>query len=341
MQPLRVRQAPDPAAPVNLDQSDSAPLHSSVADVVDEVVPAVVNVRVTALTTDVFGQPITGRGDGSGVVIDAAQGVIVTNYHVVRDALEVRVVLNDGRRLDGAVVGTSPEHDLAVVKVDAVNLTELELGRSSSLRLGDDVIAVGFPLGLGSVTVTKGIVSAKERTIEPEGGVKLRGLLQTDAAINPGNSGGALVNMRGQLVGINTAAAGAAQAENIGFAIPIDQAVPVIEEILSKPSQQRAWLGVQVQTLEPATAAQLGLDPDTTGAVVAELLPGPAEGAGVEVGDVIVRVGEARIDASEDLTAALADLQPGDRVELEVLRGGETHTIEVELAQRPPQFAEG
>jgi len=195
------------------------------AVVVERVLPGVVNVRVEAL----------GRsGAGSGVVIDR-EGTILTNNHVVAGASEVTVVFNDGRHdepLRGEVVGTAPERDLAVIRVDADDLTPVELGRSGDLSLGDPVLALGFPLGLGP-TVTQGIVSGLERTIEPSGGPRLEGLLQTDAAINPGNSGGALVDAAGRLIGINTAAAGF--AENIGFAIAIDQAQPVVEEILNQP----------------------------------------------------------------------------------------------------------
>jgi S1-C subfamily serine protease len=206
--------APSPGAQVGRTIDSAA--------VAQRVLPGVVYVRVEG-----FG----GTGAGSGVVIDR-EGTILTNNHVVAGASEVTVVFNDGRHdepLRGEVVGTAPERDLAVVRVDAGDLTPVELGRSGDLRLGDPVLALGFPLGLGP-TVTQGIVSGLERTIEPSGGPRLEGLLQTDAAINPGNSGGALVDANGRLVGINTAGAGF--AENIGFAIAIDQARPVVEEIL-------------------------------------------------------------------------------------------------------------
>ncbi len=331
----------EPAPRVTFDQSTDPSVHSSSAEVIERLLPSVVNVRVTSLSTGPFGESVEGEGQGSGVVLDGAEGIIVTNNHVVRGALEVEVVFNDGREMQGEVVGTSPENDLAVIKVDAADLPSVEIGSSSDLRLGDDVLAIGFPLGLGGPTVTKGIVSAKERTIRPEGEeFGLQGLLQTDAAINPGNSGGALIDASGRLVGINTAAASAAAAENIGFAIAIDKALPVVEEILSEPLEQRAWLGVEVATLDSPSATQLGVDAATRGAVIVGLFPGPARDAGLEEGDVIVAVGDAEVARGEDLTAALAELAPGDRTEIQVVSADGSDTVEVELAQRPLRFSE-
>ena len=204
------------------------------------MLPSVVYVR----TTVVGG----GNGEGSGVVVDRA-GIIVTNNHVVEGANEIEITFNDGRHrrpLVGTVIGTAAERDLAVVRVAARDLVPIRIARSSSLRLGDDVIAVGYPLGLGGPTVTSGIVSGLNRTVEPGDGPRLEGLLQTDAAINPGNSGGALVDRAGRLVGINTAAGRGDAAENIGFAIEIDAALPIIEEIRSEPEATRAWLGISI-----------------------------------------------------------------------------------------------
>lgn len=311
------------------------PPDSIVANVVEEVLPSVVNVRVEG-----FG---FGGGQGSGVVY-AADGIILTNNHVVENAASLSVVFNDGvhnQPLDGVVVGTAPERDLAVIRVSADDLNPIDLGRSSDLRLGDEVLALGFPLGLGGPTVTRGIISGLERTIEPLGGARLEGALQTDAAINPGNSGGALVDMHGQLVGINTAGASAAFAENIGFAIAIDQAIPVIEEILSKPPEERAWLGVSIAQVDSdLAAAQLGLPLDTRGTLIVEVVPGgPADNAGLREGDLIVRLNGDEISSTEDLTASLAKHDPGDTVEVEVVgSGGDRRTVSVELGQRPPTF---
>ncbi len=312
-----------------------SPPDSAVADVVEEVLPSVVNVRV---------QGFSGLGgQGSGVVY-TSDGVILTNNHVVEGASEVSVVFNDGihnQPLEGVVVGTAPERDLAVIRVSADDLNPIDLGRSSELRLGDEVLALGFPLGLGGPTVTRGIISGLERTVEPLGGARLEGALQTDAAINPGNSGGALVDMNGQLVGINTAGASAAFAENIGFAIAIDQAIPVIEEILSKPPEQRAWLGVSIAQVDSDLAAsQLGLPAGTRGTLVVEVVPdGPADDAGLREGDLIVSLNGDEITSTEDLTASLAERDPGDVVDVEVIgSGGESRTVSVELGQRPPSL---
>jgi S1-C subfamily serine protease len=307
----------------------SAP--SQEANVVARVLPSVVNVRTTLFDG--------GRGEGSGVIV-APTGIIVTNFHVVEGAQSLQVAFNDSRQrkqLSAAVVGTAPERDLAVLRVKASDLRAIRIGRSSTLRLGDGLLAIGFPLGLGGPTVTRGIVSGLNRTIQPGDGVTLEGLLQTDAAINPGNSGGALVDLAGRLVGINTAAAQASAAENIGFAIAIDEALPVIREIRSQPLDRRAWLGVSVDSLDSAVeAAQLGLDPSVRGAVVISVVPAsPAASAGVREADVIVAVDGSPIRSSADLTRVLGGLDPGDRATVEVIDSLGPRQVKVTLAKRP------
>lgn len=336
-------QLSEPLPDVSLEQSNEGPPTSTAAEVVEKVLPSVVNVRVTALSSDpITGDVREGKGQGSGVVIDR-RGVIVTNNHVVQTATEVTVVLNDGRRLTGSVVDTDPEHDLAVVRVDADDLTPIEFGRSESLRLGDDVIALGFPLGLvGGPSVTKGIVSALDRRIsvtnETDSG-ELSGLIQTDAAINPGNSGGALVDLNGRLVGINTAAAGAASAENVGFAINIDSAIPIIKEILTTPPEKRPWMGVILGDVSPAQASELGLPSDTTGARITQVIPGsPAEDAGLEEGDVVTAVNGEAVGSASELIDVLTGFKPEDVVELEVVNPDGTRTVDVTLEIRPPAF---
>jgi S1-C subfamily serine protease len=325
---------PEPVEGVELSESERPPPRSPIAEVVEDVLPSVVNVKVEG-----FG----GQGEGSGVVIDE-KGIILTNSHVVAGSTDVQIIFHDGKEEDGKVLGADPDRDLAVVQVDETGLDAIEIGNSSDLRLGDEVVAVGFPLGLGGPTVTKGIVSGEDRTIEADSGFAgiecLVGLLQTDAAINPGNSGGALVDRAGRLVGINTAAAG--QAENIGFAIAIDQALPVIDEILEEPSSERAWLGVFSRTMGPGVAFDLGVDSDQEGAVVVDVVPdSPAADAGLEQGDVIVDVGGAEISSNSDLTAALTELDPGQQVDVSVVRpGGEEESIEVELGERPGSFVQ-
>jgi serine protease Do len=343
--PAPAANDPSPASDptVVLEQSDDAPPHSSIADVVDEVDDSVVNVRVTGIGQDPLGNTTEQKGEGSGVII-SPNGIIVTNNHVVENATQVRVELINGEQLEGRVLGTEPQKDLAVIKVDATDLTAITIGESGELRLGDDVIALGFPLGLGGLTVTKGIVSGLKRNIsiggtagQPAG--RLESLLQTDAAINPGNSGGALVNRAGQLVGINTAAASASAAENIGFAIAIDEAMPVIRQIIDEPHEKRAWLGVSLASIEgpgDAAAANIDVDPDVTGAGIVEVFTGsPAEDAGVEVGEVITAVDDTPIESNNDLTEALAEHDPGETVTLALVSSQGEREVEVELGERP------
>ena len=320
---------------VSITQNDAAPPRSPLADVVAEVLPSVVNVKVTSLNNTGL-----GKGEGSGVVIDP-DGVILTNFHVVQGAVNVEIFFNDDHgRMQGRVIGGIPERDLAVIRVDADDLDAIEIGRSSNLQLGDDVVAIGFPLGLGnSPTVTKGIVSGLDRNIEAGiEGLPLEGLLQTDAAINPGNSGGALVDRAGRLIGINTAAASAGFAENIGFAIAIDEALPVIQEILDEPPEDRAWLGVSIASVDSSSdAAQLGVDLDVRGAAIRLVFPdNPAEEAGLAEGDIIVRLGGHSVASAEDLTEALSSFDPGEEVEVVIVNRSGTKTIDVVLTQRPP-----
>lgn len=312
---------------VTVVQDDGTRPPSELADVVEQVLPRVVNVKVTEVAFGSLGSVEEGRGSGSGVVIDP-DGVIVTNYHVVQDAFEVDVAFTDGETKRGTVIGVSPKRDLALIHVDATELPAIEFGRSSELRLGDDVVAIGYPLGLGGPTVTKGIVSATERSIRPLGASALTGLLQTDAAINPGNSGGAMVDLAGRLVGINTAAAQAASAENVGFAIPVDTVVEIIEEMLDSPLRQQAWLGV---ALDGQT--------DRRAAVVTGVYPGsPAHRAGIEAGDAIVSLDEEPITSARDLIDAVAEHGAADEVELTIETPEGTSTVRVELATRPSTF---
>ena len=327
---------------VQIEQDESPPPRSDVADVIEGVLPSVVNIRVRSVQSTAFGSEESG-GEGSGVVIDG-NGIILTNNHVVECATEVNVAFNDGREdMEGRVVGTVPEKDLAIVSVNASDLEAIDVGKSSGLRLGDDVLAIGFPLGLGETpTVTRGIISGLARAIQaqsPDGQVEaLEDLLQTDAAINPGNSGGALVDMAGRLVGINTAGVSAAAGENVGFAIPIDSAVDVVDEILggAQESEGKGWLGVSIASVDSASvAAEVGVDEDVRGAVILGLLPGPAEESGLEEGDVIVGIAGDEVASAEDLGEVLEGHPPGDVVEVEVVRGDSTETFEVELGDRP------
>jgi putative serine protease PepD len=318
-----VRTAPG-AAPA------TTPRGASTADIVARVLPGVVNVTTRGFDGS--------KGEGSGVVIDRA-GVIVTNNHVVRGARTVTVSFNDGRHakpVRAQVIGTAAERDLAILRVRLTDLVPVPLGRSSKLRLGDGVIAIGFPLGLtGGPTVTQGIVSGLHRTVHADGGPSLEGLLQTDAAINPGNSGGPLVDAAGRLVGINTVAA--SSAENVGFAISIDEARPVINEIRSKPADQRAWIGATFDSIESAAAAvQIGLTPDVRGAAaIAVFADSPASKAGLREGDVIVSIDGAPVRSTAGMAKALGNHKPGDSVVLEVVDSNGPRRVTVTLSKRP------
>jgi len=301
---------------------------------IQRILPSVVNVRVTEQTTDQFGAPQTGQAEGSGVVL-TKDGIIVTNAHVVSGATSVKVIFTNGHAsLDATVLGVDANHDLAVIKVKADDLVQITVGHSNSLKLGDQVWAIGFPLDLGT-TVTEGIISGIDRTIDvqrPDGSSEhLVGMLQTDAAINPGNSGGALVDAAGQLVGINTAGASASVAQNVGFAISIDGAAPIVNELAaghspsggSTPQAARAWLGVIVTT-------------GSGGVSISSVVPGgPAASAGLRAGDLIVGVDGTTISTPADLTAALSSHKPGDSVQVTVTSQGTQRTVTVKLGTRP------
>jgi serine protease Do len=334
--------AAEGAAPVSIAIDDDTPSPSSLADTVETVLPSVVNIKVTSIGVGPFGTE-ERQGEGSGVII-SKDGTILTNHHVVEGAVEVKVEFaSGGEALTGTVLGSDAEHDVAVVEVDADDLDPIEVGRSGELRLGDSVVALGYPLGLGGPTITQGIVSGLDRSIDvgdPNAGTSesLEGVLQTDAAINPGNSGGPLINSAGQLVGINTAAASPSSAENIGFSTAIDEVLPVVEDIMDSPSTGGAWLGVQIATVDsPEAAAELGVDPDVRGAYVAGVVSGgPAEEAGLEQDSVITSLDGAEISSAEDLTDALVDLSPGDEVDITATTpSGTSSEIKVRLGQAP------
>ena len=300
--------------------------------IVAKTTPSVVSIRVTTTGTDIFQQQVTQEGVGTGFIA-SADGLIYTNAHVVADATEVEVTLGDGSTKKGTVVGTDTTDDLAVVKVDASGLTPLPLGKSSALRVGDPVVAVGNALALtGGPTATQGIVSALNRTIDTNNGEHLARLLQTDAAINPGNSGGPLLNAFGEVVGINTA--GATNAENVGFAIALDTAKPILEELAQGKSHLKAFLGVQTKDVTPEFASQESLSVDQ-GAYVAAVTSGSgADAAGVQKGDVITKIDSTDITSSTDVGVALSTHQPGDKVTVTVRRGDNDVTLTATLGSR-------
>ncbi|MGH9167656.1 MAG: S1C family serine protease, partial [Acidimicrobiia bacterium] len=290
----------------------------------------VVGITVTAIGFDVFAQPFEQQGAGTGVVIDD-QGHILTNAHVVQDATEVTVFSHDGTERPAQVVGVRTDRDLALIKVEeAAGLTPLPLGNSTELEVGDPVVAIGNALGLGDEpTVSVGIVSAKDRALTAQTGEVLEGLIQTDAAINPGNSGGPLLNERGEVVGINTAIIQGAQ--NLGFAISVDAARSTIEALVAGIGEP--FLGVSVTTNNPQLAAEVGLAVQT-GAVVVQVQGGsPADQAGLQQADVIVEAGGQPVESSQDLIDIIASWQPGQTMQMTVVRASAELSIEATLGE--------
>jgi serine protease Do len=280
-------------------------------------------------------------GEGSGIVV-REDGYILTNNHVVDQADEILVVVDDDREFKGSVVGRDPETDLAVVRVDATGLTAAKFGDSDRLEQGDWVLAMGSPFGLEH-TVTAGIVSAKGRQIGIIRGALGSGFedfIQTDAAINPGNSGGPLVNLYGEIVGINTAIETRSGGyQGVGFAIPSKIAQNVMTSIIEKGHVERGWLGVGIQQLNRDLAESYGLS-NTHGALVSEVRPGtPAQKAGLKTDDIIVAVNGQQIATSSQLMNMVAATAPGSKITLDVIRNGDHRSIDVVLGERNPENA--
>ncbi|HDK02772.1 MAG TPA: Do family serine endopeptidase, partial [Gammaproteobacteria bacterium] len=276
---------------------------------------------------------------GSGVIVDARHGYILTNNHVIANADKILVTLRDGRRFPARLIGTDPASDVAVIQIHAKGLKAITLGDSGRLRVGDFVVAIGNPFGLGQ-TVTSGIVSALGRS-----GLGLEGyedFIQTDASINPGNSGGALVNLRGQLVGINTAILSPRGGNiGIGFAIPIDMARAIMDQLIRYGRVRRGTLGITAQDLTPGLARAFGIHGDR-GSVITRVAPGSsAARAGLRVGDVVVAVDGAPVRRTLELRNAVGLLPIGRRVRLTVLRDGRRLTIEAVMTAPHHRTLEG
>jgi serine protease Do len=324
----------------------------SYAPIVDKVAPAVVKIEVTAVTRNTamdglpdslrqfFGNQFGGmlppqsmgprveHGVGSGVVI-TKDGYILTNNHVVDGAKEVKVTLTDGRAFTAKVIGRDPKTDIAVVKIDADNLPIVSLADSSKVKVGDVVLAVGNPFGVGQ-TVTEGIVSAKNRG--NMGIEDYEDFIQTDAAINPGNSGGALVDIDGRLIAILSDSGG---SQGVGFAVPSDLARTVMESLVKNGRVTRGYIGVMIQSITPALAQEFNLK-ETTGALVGDVVAnGPAEQAGFKEGDVVTEFNGQKITDSRQLQLTVAETSPGSKVPVKILHDGDSKTLEVTVKQLP------
>ena len=324
---------------------------NSIADIAETVGPAVVNidtVRMVATQLPSFEDPIFERffgrefeefrrtipqkGTGSGFIINQ-EGYVLTNEHVVRKADKIKVILSDGREFDGEVIGSDVTSDMAIVKIKADHLPTVTLGNSDELRVGEIVIAIGNPYGLQQ-TVTMGVVSAKGRSI-PAGteGQVYRNFIQTDTAINPGNSGGPLLNIKGEVVGINTAII--PYAQGIGFAIPINIAKKNIDDLINFGKVIRSWLGVYIQEVTPEIAKQFN-QAEAKGVLVGDVVKNsPAEEVGIKTGDIIKKVNNEEVNSPEELQDKIGNIEIGKEANIEIVRNGETISFIVKVSEMP------
>jgi serine protease Do len=353
----------NPPATLKLADASEGPSKSSYAPLVKEVLPSVVNVSSSKVVHNhresaeempmdpffrqFFGQDGNGRGQaprdsrekalGSGVIV-SPEGYILTNNHVIDGATDVRVTLSDKREFQAHIVGADPKTDVAVLKIDAKNLSPITIGDSSKVQVGDVALAIGDPFGVGQ-TVTKGIISATGR-----GGLGIEDyedFLQTDAPINPGNSGGALINDRGELVGINTAiiSHGSGGSQGIGFAVPANLARQVMDQVLKNGHVTRAYLGIYPQDVTPAMAKAFG-EKQSEGIVVGDVSPNsPASEAGIKTGDIILDVNGKPVTDSNQLRMSISMMQPGTELKLKTLRNGTERDATVKLAEMPTESA--
>jgi serine protease Do len=345
-------------ASLKVADPSEGPSKSGFAPIVKQVLPNVVNISSSkvvrtpnqseGMPADPFFQQFFGKrfgpgpevpkqrreqSLGSGVIV-SSEGYVLTNNHVVEGATDVKVTLSDKRELKAQIIGTDAKTDVAVLKLEGSNFPAITLGDSSKVQVGDYALAIGDPFGVGQ-TVTMGIVSAKGRS--NLGIEDYEDFIQTDAPINPGNSGGALVNDRGELVGINTAilSHGSGGNEGIGFAIPVNLAREVMNQIMDHGKVTRGYLGIVIQPITPAMSKALGQS-EPQGVLVGDVSPkGPAQASGVERGDVILDLNGKATNDSNELRNTIAMLQPGETVTLKVSRNGSTHDISVKLGELP------
>jgi len=301
---------------------------------VEKITPSVVNISIVRLMRQNIFTVVPMRGMGSGFVI-SSEGRILTDFHIVEQAEEVEVTLSDGRKLRGVVSGKDPSTDIALVEVPAGNLAPAELGDSDKLKVGQMAIAIGNPFGFllgGGPTVTAGVVSALSRTINADGRM-YEGLVQTDAAINPGNSGGPLIDVDGKVIGINTA--NIPFAQGIGFAIPINTAKYVVEQLLERGRVVRPWLGITGLTVTKEVATYYNL-PTRSGVVLAGIVRGgPADEAELEEGDIIVQADGTAVETMEQLQREIRKKKPGEGLKLTIVRDGRRREASLMLQEAP------
>jgi len=312
-------------------ESEPAILLPDFRPVIAEVMPSVVSVTTEIVVSSFFGQS-TEYVVGSGILIDD-QGYIVTNNHVVENAQSIYVELADGGAFPANIVGIDSLSDLAVIKIDAADLSYAYWGDSSLLSVGDWVLAIGNALG-GGAGATEGIVSRLDVSVNIEGNT-LYGLIQTTAAINPGNSGGPLVNMSGEVIGITSVKIVASEVEGIGFAISSDESRPIILDLIRYGRVTYPWLGVGLYTVDPSLAAAMGLSVDRGALIVTVVADSPADIAGLKEDDIIVRFGGQEISNVADLVRAIRSSEIGEEVEIDFVRGEDIKTTSARLVERP------
>ena len=327
-----------------------------IAKIARDCSPAVVNIDTETMVTrsphpfandpffreffgqelDRFTRTVPMRGKGSGFIVDR-KGHILTNNHVVQGADKITVTMLDGRHFDAKLIGKDPTFDLAVIKVEEGDLPTLPLGDSDTAEVGEWVVAIGNPLGFEN-TVTAGVISGKNRTLQAAD-INFHGFMQTDAAINPGNSGGPLIDLKGRVVGINTAIV--PYAQGIGFAVPVNMAKQVMNDLIEHGEVKRGWLGVVLQTMTPGFAETYGI-PVEEGAIVADIVAdSPAAKAGFQRGDVIVSVDGQKVKSSQDVVLFVRNKLKGERLPIEIYRDGKKETIRVTLGDIPGKEGDG
>ena len=318
------------AASVSLAPAVSMPT----TEVVKLLTPSVVNITTELATAGLFNTPFPPNGSATGVIL-TPEGHVLTNYHVVETGQIITVTLNDGSNHEAEVVGQDPVTDLAVIKIAGVEgLEPARLGDSSTLQVGEDVIAIGHAMGLpGAPTVSKGVVSALERSVDTTHNTTIVDLIQTDASINPGNSGGPLVNSRAEVIGINTVVVSVGQG--IGFAININDAQEVARQIIDQGFVRRGYLGVLPAAITPQLAAYLGIDSDIEGIFLRQVLPGSvADDAGLKPGDIILSMDDQLLRNTGELSKFLISHQPGDTMNITLLRDGDELIASITLGER-------
>lgn len=303
-----------------------------ITDSVDALGKSVVVVKSRRMVRNFPFGIFPAEGSGSGIIIDQ-KGYIVTNYHVVNNSSGLQVVLKDGRSFDGKIIGGDPSTDIALIKIDAINLQAAKLGDSEKLRVGQLALAIGNALGLpGGQTVSMGVVSAINRPL-PGADLIVEGLIQTDAAINPGNSGGPLADTSGRVIGMNTAMV--PYAQGVGFAIPVNTIKWVTEQIMEKGRVIRPWLGITVATLTEEMAKMYSLK-SSVGALIVEVIEnGPAFSAGLRSGDIIKKLGNHEIHDTKELLIEISKLQVKDGTGVQYIRNGKPNETTLKLVEAP------